>query len=738
MGRKWNTAIGFYQSSHTAKSVLNKLRSEGFNHSIAVEHSHSGELKANLFSLSRKQIAITASLIIALLGTAALAFFKFSILPLLIVILLFGGWLSYLISIYKANAQMFKSYKNCIISDETLILSQVKDKDVRKALNIIRKVEFHPISFLIRPDSQSLPKPLEDNYHEPLPIENFQADAIKLAASLKNISFKKTSGNPLLASLEIGAKKMGEIQRIINEAEYLEQSVGLSSDWFLDNMYIIQGCIEEIRRGLNRKYYRELPKVAAEDRNWPYNKTASTAKLPRIYLIANEIIKGTGNRLTRENITAFLNSYQSVSYLTIGELWALPLMLKLRLLELIQTLAENLEQELRETELANFWGNRLLNVARREPQRVGEFIEILKGQIPNPSPLFAEELVDHLFDEDAVSPVIKEWIEDKLKMNWSEIIQKIQLKKTTNEVTFSSSIISLINISQLPWNDVFESVSPVDAILKDDPARIYNLMDFSTRDFYRHALESLSRRSNHTEIEVAETLLQMGREGKDETTKHVGYYLIDKGRLELESQLHCTPKILERVRRQIHAHSSLYYIGGITALTTLITGLLAYFSVKSGTSFVETSLLILLALFPASEIAVQFINYLIPWLFPPYFFPKMSYEKGIPEKLKTLVVIPTMLSEASAIDKVVDQLEIHYLANPDPVLKFGIVFDWKDAPSEVMPEDASLLEHALKRMQKLAEKYDPHKFFLFLRSRVWSNTESCWIGEERKRGKLEA
>ena len=247
---------------------------------------------------------------------------------------------------------------------------------------------------------------------------------------------------------------------------------------------MIQGNIEEIRRNLPKSFYKELPMIL----KGPYKG------LPRVYVVAKDIVNSCANRLTRDNIIDYLNKYQEIDALTIAELWVLPLMLRLRLIECLQSLALDIDRRLNEGEQAFFWGNRLLNVCKREPERLLVFLKDLENQVSNPSFHFAEELIDHLYDEEAVIPLVKTWLEKKFdQRDIQEIIREEQLQKSVEQVAISSAVVSLIALSHLSWRSIFEQVSIVDQILNKDPTKTYSKMDFNSRDFYRHSVESIAR-----------------------------------------------------------------------------------------------------------------------------------------------------------------------------------------------------------------------------------------------------
>jgi cyclic beta-1,2-glucan synthetase len=75
--------------------------------------------------------------------------------------------------------------------------------------------------------------------------------------------------------------------------------------------------------------------------------------------------------------------------------------------------------------------------------------------------------------------------------------------------------------------------------LRSDPGGVYGKMDFATRDRYRHVVERIGKSSRLSETEVARNAIQIAREAaakddSDDRAAHVGFYLIDKGLVQLE------------------------------------------------------------------------------------------------------------------------------------------------------------------------------------------------------------
>lgn len=350
-----NLALGFYQNIKTAKTVFNKLKKSGFKRVALINRDHYGKVEIN------------------------------------------QGYF------FKVDSEILKKLKDRVISDEILIIVQITSKETAKVLSILRHVESdHPVSFLLRTEGNIYKeKEVLELIKEPLTTDEIQAQAVNLALKLQDIVYSKTGGTPLLTTLKRCEKSLNEVRYTLAEAEFVEQTVTLSAEWLLDNTYVIQGNIEEVQKNLPKSFYKELPKIAEGDFKGHL----------RIYLIAKDIVNCSANRITRENVILYLNSYQVASPLTIAELWALPLMLRIRLIESLEVLSLDIERRLIEGEYAGFWGNRLLNIYRKDKDKLESFIKSLKSEVKNPSSHFAEELMDHLYDDENIMNSVKEWVE---------------------------------------------------------------------------------------------------------------------------------------------------------------------------------------------------------------------------------------------------------------------------------------------------------------------------------------
>ncbi len=195
--------------------------------------------------------------------------------------------------------------------------------------------------------------------------------------------------------------------------------------------------------------------------------------------------------------------------LTIGELWAVPQMLRIALIESILSIAERALTELREREVADFWANRLITANRRDPNQLFSILAELAETQPAPSPHFASQLVDHLYDEEAALVPVQSWLERTFRKSLSELNLREQNRQTKDQISIGNAFTSLRQLALLDWRKIFEELSRVERLLRLDPSGVYPRMDFDTRDRYRRAVEELARRSGQTEERVAQRVIEL-------------------------------------------------------------------------------------------------------------------------------------------------------------------------------------------------------------------------------------
>ena len=430
----------------------------------------------------------------------------------------------------------------------------------------------------------------------------------------------------------------------------------------LDNFYVVKQTIRQIEEDLPDSFLSELPKL----------KETSLEGHSRIFALAREWIGYSQGQIDLTQAAIFVQDYQQVMPLTIGELWALPIMLRIGILERLVYAASELTG-----------------------------IEVPKSLSEIPIQ-FAVSL--------------------------------------PNDTIIANCFLSLRLLSATDWKDFFEETSRVEQILRNDPAQIYADMDFDTRNNYRSVIEELARHSKHDEEQVALAAVELAHKVEDEVSprkKHVGFYLIDAGRTTLENSINYKPGFRVRVQRALLAFPTATYLGGIAFLSVLfVLGLLVYTALSNG-SPLQLIITGLLGFGLAFEAAITIVHWDITHRIKPQSLPRMDFSEGIPAGNRTMVVVPTLLESEKELNHLLQELELYYLSNPDPLLTYALLTDFGDAPTEDMPHDEELLGLASIGIEKLNQKYTQTvPFYLFHRHRQWNPSEGVWMGWERKRGKL--
>ncbi len=567
-------------------------------------------------------------------------------------------------------------------------------------------------------------------------VERLEHYAAGLAAEHK-ISEKKLRVSLLLPRLEENGRKLLAAYHTLAESIKEEHVISPAAEWLVDNFHIVEEQVREIREDLPKSYYYELPKLADGDfKNYP-----------RIYALSVALIAHTDSYLDSETLRRFINAYQKISPLSIGELWAVPISLRLALVENLRRLATRIVSSRGEREEADRLADKLLELAQLQPQELLPLLSSRVGKRKQIGRAFVVQLMQRLREQDpAVLPAL-EWLDKQLRklgLSIDGIVQEEHRRQASAQVTVGNIITSMRLLSTLDWRDFFETVSLIDPELAKDPAGVYSRMDFETRDRYRHMIERISKGAKMNEPEVARCTLrlaQAAREaGEDDSHSHVGHFLIGKGVTQLESEVGHRPTLGERVRRTVERHAAAFYLGSLTALTLLVVGAVFLLVLQVHGSVWKGLLGALLTIVPASDLALSVLNWDITHLFGPRLLPKIDLSKGgVPPEARTFVVVPVILSDEAAVGELLGKLEIAYLGNQDKHVHFALLSDLVDATDEHLPGDRPVVDAAVEGIEALNERYGADgdaSFHLFHRRRLWCETEQKWIGWERKRGKL--
>ena len=584
------------------------------------------------------------------------------------------------------------------------------------------------------------------NLEEPIRAELFSLERLEQhaesLAAAQVVTNEASRGRPLIPRVVDNGRVLLDSYRAIARAIQEEHAITPAAEWLVDNFHIVDEQLREIQDDLPAGYYRKLPKLAS----------GHLQGYPRVFGVAWAFVAHTDSRFDPEALRRFVAAYQRVQPLTIGELWAVAITLRVVLVENLRRMAERIVRSRAARHEADTLADSLLGPG-------GQSAILPALQRLEKAPLetaFAVQLVQRLRDLDPkVGPVLL-WLDQRLALAGTtadEIVRAEHQEQGAMSVSVRNIITSMRLISAFDWQEFFESVSLVDEILRNDTH--FADMDFSTRDDYRHAIEDLSRGSRHSEIEVARRVVRRVKQGicdpsedprnsdklSAERQTEPGYHLISRGRPAFERELgfHVSWK---RWLLRLYVRTAVPgYLATIAVVTALILALPLLRVREGGMTAGGLLLLGLLAAVPASDLAIALINRAVMGLLGPRRLPRMELRHGIPEDLRTIVVMPTLLTTAEEVAEHVERLEVHYLANPDGDLRFALLSDWLDAPSETLPGDDDLLAVAMDGIARLNKKYGPapgggERFFLFHRKRVWNECDGKWMGWERKRGKL--
>ena len=565
--------------------------------------------------------------------------------------------------------------------------------------------------------------------------EQLQQHAIKLAKSHKLIQGK--SSEQLLKRLAENEDLLLDVHSLLTDTVREKKRIAPAGEWLLDNFYLIEEQIFTGKQHLPKGYSRELPQLAK----------GQSQGLPRVYDIAVEIISHSDGRVDMKSLSAFINSYQSVITLKLGELWAIPIMLRLALLENLRRLSAQIAVDIFNKNLAGNWADEMTETAEKDPKNLVLVIADMARSNPPMESSFVAELTRRLQGKGSSFALPLSWIEQRLSENGLTSIELVYLenqKQAADQLSVSNSIQGLRFLNTTDWRDFVEGLSVVEKILREDINGVYEKMDFYTRDNYRHVIERIARNSYFEEEKIAGMAIDFAKANGDNNnhrTSHVGYYLIGNGLTALEKAAKTRLSTWKICKNSLNKISLLLYTGSIALITFFLSWWLLHKTYHDGLPGWKIIVLGVLCVISTSQLSLTLINWLVTLFARPHLLPRLDFSKGIPRQYRTLVAVPTMLTDTKETDDLLEALEVRFLANRDVNLHYALVTDFKDAVTETLPEDDHLLQFAKDKIIELNKKYDRIAndiFFLFHRPRKWNAKEKKWMGYERKRGKLGA
>lgn len=605
---------------------------------------------------------------------------------------------------------------------------------------------------------RTAPPPWDSN--EPVREELFGEERLaqhaRSLAATQKIAPGSASGGSLAARLKDNARYLVRAYEATVTAAANDEAITPAAEWLLDNYYLVDEQVRKIRDDLPPSYYRQLPKLS----EGPF------AGYPRVFGLAWAFVAHTDSRFDPDLLCRFVHAYQTVQPLTISELWAVAITLRIVLIENLRRLAHQIDHGRTARLDADAMADRILGVGGQSPEPVGALIARYGRSALRDT--FAVQLIQRLHDQDPeVTPAVM-WLHERLAVQHTtadQIVADVHQQQGAASVTVRNVITSMRLISDVDWTELFERVSPVDEVLRTHPRFVE--MDFATRNLYRGAIETLARGSSVSELDIAQRAVaaaqaaaanarERGSEpGSDpgsepgcepsDSTMHdreadPGYHLLSGGRRALEAGIGYRPPVAVWLHRFTRRAGLGGYIGRILLLAVLLlAGMLVLLAGLAPVPRMGIGL-VLVGFLPAMDLTVALVNRGVMRDVNAIVLPGLALLDGIPIALRTVVAVPTLLTTPEVLAEQIERLEICHLASPEGEVYYVLLSDWTDAQTAQTEADNDLFCAAAAGIAALNQRYpgtaDSERFLLLHRRRTWNEEEGVWMGWERKRGKL--
>ena len=480
-----------------------------------------------------------------------------------------------------------------------------------------------------------------------------------------------SSKDQLLGRLEENEKKLLEVRDLLVDVIKSGKTISPAGDWLLDNFYLIEEQVVLAGKHLPKGYSEALPYLAE----------GVSAGMPRVYDIVLEIISHSDGRIDKDNLSSFISAYQTQTFLTLGELWAIPIMLRLAVIENLRRVSRMIALDTLDNNLAVFWAGKMMDTVRDEPADLILTLADMARSSPILDGPFVAGFNRYLQGKGPELQLPLNWMEQQLNIlgtTAKDLVWQENQKQAANQVSIKNSIGTLRFLGATDWRKFVESLSSVEQVLREEPTGIYPNMDFATRDSYRHVIERISKASAYSETEVAHKVLAYIKENKQRGNthpkqEHLGYWLVGKGLPKIESHFRAKYPWKDRLKNAAGKMPAFIYLSAIILLTLGVsTGLFIYAFHLGVSSKLTQLILIPLFILGASQLAVSLVNWISTIWVVPRVLPRMDFSKGVPETWRTLVIVPSMLSHPEAIDTLLEDLEVRFLANSGSNIFYGL------------------------------------------------------------------
>ncbi|SHE60270.1 GH36-type glycosyl hydrolase domain-containing protein [Alkalibacter saccharofermentans] len=564
------------------------------------------------------------------------------------------------------------------------------------------------------------------------------------------VSSKKNRLNWPLTRMNDNANFIRQAYEDLNGDIVKKRGLPPAAEWLLDNYYVIEEQVSGLRKDLSKKTYFELPVL----------KKGSYQGTTRIFALAIELVSHTHGQIEEDTLLKYLKAYQSHNILFERELYVIPAMLRLAIIESIRVICEDVLETRKQWSLAEETVEKWLKGNHVDTDEISGLFKnngkAISDAIENANPSYVEHLFFRLRRSGRRYSDVLRYIDeslDKFDTTTEIIAQKEHNTQAVSTVSMGNYIVSLKNLSSMNWSELYDEASYLEKILVQDPLDTYRFMDINSRFYYKNKVEEIAKTYGVSELYVAKEALSLAQkemssnsldlydENQDERSSHIGYYIVDDGRSKLEQRHQKNCSFSKRLKNNFESHQGVIYMFSIISFTFLLTLLaIAYALSHASSSYLAFAILTTVAvIIPASEMVVSISNWFVGRVKKPAIFPRLSLKDGIPDSMSAMVVIPALLSDKKRVNELMDNMENHYLGNKEANLYFALIGAFKDSDYEKNKEDKSVIKEASDRIVALNDKYAKGKkdiFYFYNRQRIFNEIDNTWTGWERKRGAL--
>ncbi|MFA5746567.1 MAG: glucoamylase family protein [Candidatus Paceibacterota bacterium] len=529
-------------------------------------------------------------------------------------------------------------------------------------------------------------------------------------------------------------QKYATLTKLVSKNHFINQEI----EFIFDNFFIVESTVSEIANSFKEKDVRKLPLVSLRG-----------VKMIRLYSLLEEFLAVTENKVDRAVLLDFLAEYQKESPLSIQEINLVPVVLRLLLVENFGSLMDEAFkkiQDFNEADKIHTIIKKSIASAGGDPSRAISFLASRYKFIPFN---LAVHLLGRLSKEGAAMRLVIKWIHLNLEKQGigankiSSVEKRIRGKRLAAS---ANAIESLHWLSQAKWDSIAEKINVVDAILADDPERVFSSLERESKNIYRNTIVRIAERVSVHEAEVARAALNLALKARPKgllkdmaARRHIGYYLMDRSGIEmLEREMRYVPGKLEGFYKLVINHPQAAYFGSIGVFSSLFFFFIFLIIGIPNFGIAFFVLWLLIEAMFSFEIGIHAANSLFSQFLPVRSLPRIKIEGGAGKEYRTFVAVPSILRSEGSIRELAQKLEVKFLGNREKNIFFALLFDFKDAAEETLGTDAVLLDAMNEEISRLNSLYGngSKRFFGLARKRIWNEKEGIFMGWERKRGKL--